>query len=249
MVDFLIVIPAYSESGRLLHGVKELAAALAQESWTTALQVVDDGSPFEEQEAEAGILTSLRADYPSILPLYVLPHNQGKGAAIRAGWARGTEARWLVFVDADGAVPAAEVVRLCRLAVDQAAEEKSYFASRIKMLGRKVQRHLWRHYIGRGFATWVGLVLNPSIYDSQCGCKIVPASVYRRIEPCLEEKGFAFDVELLAALEAIGAPIVEVPVDWKDIDGSKVKFSREAWGMLAAVVRIRRRRRQGAFRP
>ena len=101
------------------------------------------------------------------------------------------------------------------------------FASRIKMLGFSVKRDLIRHYAGRVFATWVGICLDSRIYDSQCGLKFIPTHIFKKISSRLHGHGFAWDIELLAKLIAVGCPIREVPVNWSDIKGSKVNLLRD----------------------
>ena len=57
----------------------------------------------------------------------------------------------------------------------------------------------------------------------------------------LRETGLAFDSELLATLKRDGAEWLEVPVSWVEKKGGKVHPLRDAWGMLAALWRVRRR--------
>jgi dolichyl-phosphate beta-glucosyltransferase len=52
----------------------------------------------------------------------------------------------------------------------------------------------------------------------------------------------AFDSELLFALKQKGEGWIEVPLNWTEKEGGKVKPMRDAWGMLAALVRIRCRK-------
>ena len=80
------------------------------------------------------------------------------------------------------------------------------------------------------------------VYDSQCGFKLIRRRCYEAVRSRLREKRFAFDVELLVALRQIGARIIEVPIDWFDVPGSKLHFVRDTAQMLAAVISMRKRR-------
>jgi predicted glycosyl hydrolase (DUF1957 family) len=55
----------------------------------------------------------------------------------------------------------------------------------------------------------------------------------------LRENGFAFDSELLGHLAQAGCEWREVPVGWTEKKGGKVKPLRDAWGMIAALWRLR----------
>jgi hypothetical protein len=108
-------------------------------------------------------------------------------------------------------------------------------------LGRTVRRSWIRHVCGRVFATLVASVTGIPVYDSQCGFKLIRRGCYESIRGRLREKRFAFDVELLVALTQIGARIIEVPIDWFDVPGSKLHFLRDTTKMLLAVIGMRRR--------
>jgi len=138
-------------------------------------------------------------------------------------------------------VPASEVSRMIEAVRHEPAT--AHFASRVKMLGRTIERSLHRHLVGRIFATLVSEVLDIEVYDSQCGLKFVPASSYRKICGRLREDGFAFDVDLLVALLDGGEAVVEFPVDWRDVAGSKVHLLRDSLRMAQAVRAIHQRRR------
>jgi glycosyltransferase involved in cell wall biosynthesis len=238
--DLFLVIPAYRESERLPVFLRAVCHTFSAAACRFAILVVDDGSGTEEQAKLSALIESLRGETPELLPPLLLPENRGKGHAIREGWARGGGYNWLAFVDADGAISAAELFRLCELA--QLAEpSRALFASRIKMLGHTVERTFLRHLLGRLFATIVGFTILPEVYDSQCGCKIIPASAWQRIAGEMEEDGFAFDVELLALLRWHGIAVREEPIDWFDQPGSRVHPLRDSVRMALAVRRIRKR--------
>ena len=77
--------------------------------------------------------------------------------------------------------------------------------------------------------------------DTQCGVKVVPAAAYRAISRQLMERGFVFDVELLVALKAQGSRVEELRITWQEMPGGKVRPFRDAWGMIAGLLRIRKR--------
>jgi dolichyl-phosphate beta-glucosyltransferase len=230
----LLVIPAFRESERLPPFLRELLATVRCD-----VLVVDDGSG----PPHAGRVRDLAASLAcaNLLPPVCLGRNLGKGGAIRAGWEKCAGYDWLGFVDADGAVSPAEVRRVLELAAG-ADSVDALFGSRVKMLGRRIERSAVRHCIGRIFASIVAATITPEVYDSQCGLKFIRTAAYDRIAPMLREDGFAFDVELLAALLDSGARVVEVPIDWSDQPGSKVSLLGDSLRMLRAVRRIQRQR-------
>lgn len=238
---FLLAIPSYNEGARLGAFLDELLPALDGAGLGAEVVVVDDGSRPEESRAMGEIVDGLRGRHGSLRPMMRLDANRGKGGAVYAAWRGEREATWLAFVDADGAIPAREVVRLMRQVVDSGEPGLCVMAARIKMLGREVRRHLHRHLIGRVFATMVHLLTGTGAYDTQCGFKIVPRAIFERIGHLLEETRYCFDVELICRLERAAERIVEVPIDWIDRPGSKVRLGRDSIDMALALLRIRRR--------
>ena len=156
------------------------------------------------------------------------------------GWAKLGDEAWVGFVDADGAVGLSEILRAEAWLGEQSGID-ALFGSRVKMLGRRVERSWKRHLSGRIFATMVSELGRVPVYDSQCGLKLVRAATYRRVAPFLQTEGFAFDVELLLLLMKLGCRVVEFPVDWRDVPGSKVSLLRDSWRMAREVVRIQKR--------
>jgi dolichyl-phosphate beta-glucosyltransferase len=110
------------------------------------------------------------------------------------------------------------------------------------MLGCIIERSWQRHLIGRVFATLVGELLRVPVYDSQCGLKVVPRSMYERVQPALQVQRFAFDVELITALWDAECEMREVPIHWHEEPGGKVRLLRDFWRMFWDVLKIRKRR-------
>ncbi len=55
---------------------------------------------------------------------------------------------------------------------------------------------------------------------------------------------FIFDVEILYLATKLGYQVVEVPVNWHDVPGSKVYLGRNAWRMFYGLWQIGRRHRK-----
>lgn len=235
-----LVIPSFRDALRLGQELPQLARALSACTRPVEIQVVDDGSGATEAEATSSVVEKCRAQFSNIRPLLRLPRNLGKGGAIYAGWAEADSGfDWLGFVDADGATPANEVVRLLdRLAAEEDCWD-GMLACRIQMLGRKVNRHEIRHFMGRFYATLANALTGLPVHDSQCGCKFFRRRAYEAIRPYLGEFRFGFDMEMLWHLGHHGARLVEVPIDWTDIPGSKVRVFRDGWLMLTSLYRLR----------
>ncbi|MEI6561999.1 MAG: glycosyltransferase [Verrucomicrobiota bacterium] len=245
----LVTIPAFNEAKRLPRFLDTLLSALSalEDAVQLHVQVVDDGSAPEERARCRAEVCQREGQHPGLsLTFLELPQNVGKGGAILAGWRAVPEADFYLFVDSDGAVPAAEVARLLSEAVRR-EEPVLIFASRVKMLGKSVQRTALRHCTGRLFAFFVGCYINSNIYDSQCGLKIVPGAHRKRIDRYLQGNRFAFDVELLAAASSQGLKMEEAPIDWFDVPGSKVSLIRDTVRMIKSVWVIRRLMNTGYY--
>jgi glycosyltransferase involved in cell wall biosynthesis len=248
-----LVIPAYRESRRLPALVARWAElALASREHAVELLVVDDGSPPADVEAERAAVDEAarrfaEAGVPHRARFDAAGRNRGKGAAVRRGWSLAHPgARWLGFVDADGAVSADETWRLTRsLAADPPVDVLA--ATRIRMAGRVIERSLVRHLQGRVFATIVEQLYHLGFYDTQCGAKFFRGGSLRPILPLLEEDRWLLDVEVLAILAHGGARMVEQPIDWCDPGGSKViplldplRMGLRLWTMRRRLTRAGR---------
>jgi dolichyl-phosphate beta-glucosyltransferase len=224
--DCAVVVPCFNEAARLQ--VDVYARFLAEAPPQISLFFVDDGST----DATLQVLERLRSAAPRIVILPKFP-NSGKGEAVRYGMQyalENTPAAVVGFWDADLATPLRAISDLARV-LDEFPAIDMVFGSRVKLLGRQIERKVHRHYLGRVFATVVSNVLDLPVYDTQCGAKLFRRTP--RLSAVLQTpflSRWIFDVEILArfisafGIEYVANSVYEYPLtEWRDVGGSKVK--------------------------
>ena len=233
----LLVIPCFNECLRLPRYLPELCELLKASKAEAEVQLVDDGSTKEEQRALVDFAFSLMPTYPFVREPIILDRNLGTVGAIRAGWDASTGFDFLAFVDADGAAPASETVRfLERLDV---LENKSslLIAMREPGAGREIQRALSRKFVAKAFNTLLKIFYRIRIRDTQCGLKAVPAAFFSKLRNQLCQNGYGFDLELNASAKKEGLVLETMPIDWKEIPGSKTRIGPAIAFALQIVFR------------
>ena len=227
-----LIVPCYNEAERLQPDpFRRLAEAGVH------ILFVDDGSTDRTPQ----LLSEVARTSGGRVEVMTLPRNAGKAVAVQHGVAAALqrETDFVGYWDADLSAPLEAVWDLLHLAVARPSIEV-VLGSRVKLLGRQIVRHAWRHYIGRAFATGASLALGLAVYDTQCGAKIFRASdLARRVFGTPFRSRWVFDVEILARYvvalgrEQASLRIVELPLDaWTEVPGSKVR----SWDATRAVL-------------
>lgn len=238
--EILLVTPVWNDSSRLAVFGESLAPALAESGLPICWVIADDGSGGDEAEKLAGLREKFSAVFPDVR-VHLAGEHHGKGSVVREAWELRPEADFVAFVDADGAIPAGDLLKLIRQAV---AEDASVLGIRKRTAETEIIESPYRNLIHHAFLFCAHLLLGLRCEDPQCGAKVFKGSDYRRISHRLEENGLAFDSELLATLKRDGSEWIETPVNWTEKKGGKVKPVRHGWGMLLALARIRQRLRE-----
>ncbi len=227
MFSCALVIPCYNEEKRLpQRKILDHAAAHPHLHFV----FVNDGS----KDGTSRVLREMGATLGAQATVLDNAKNQGKAGVVRQGLLHGldqTEAAVVGFWDADLATPLESVDEM--LAILE-AEPKLWmiFGARVQLLGRRIERKLYRHYLGRVFATVVSNLLRLPVYDTQCGAKLFRRNAHIRSLFADEfVSRWIFDVEIIARYQALGPElrpdarvgIYEYPLPaWEDVDGSKV---------------------------
>ncbi len=239
--DLSVVIPAHNEAARILPHLRSVAEFLTLRQRPFEIIVVDDGST----DQTASLVSGFGRTVPG-LRLIRLPVCSGKGAAVRHGMQAALGLRRL-FTDADGATPIDELPRLER-ALDAGAQiaiGSRSLASRRRDFTVRARWH--RSVLGGCFNAMVRMGGIRGIADTQCGFKLFDQSVAQDLFSVSCVNGYGFDLELLYVAQRRGYRIAEVPVNWADQPGSKVRVVRDGIGMLRELTAIRRNAENGRY--
>jgi dolichyl-phosphate beta-glucosyltransferase len=228
-----IVIPARNEAARLPGGLAALCRQAAALPLRTAILVVDSASTDETADIVAGWPAG-----PVPVGLLRCPR-AGKGLAVRAGLLA-TRAPFVGYCDADmatdlsaldvvvGLLAAGNPLVIGSRALDASVTEDRH--SPVRRAGAAAFRSLARQIV-------------PDATDTQCGFKFFSGPLARAAALPLRTAGFAFDVELIAGCQRLGARLTEIPVRWRDVPGSTFSVPRHSAATFRDVVTIWRQAR------
>ncbi|MCH8974498.1 MAG: glycosyltransferase [Chloroflexi bacterium] len=233
LLELSIIVPAYDEEHRIGPTLEEYAAHFTP--------IYGDGFEIVVvlngcRDGTRGVVEAVARDAPQVR-LIEFARPLGKGGAIWEGFATARGSR-LAFVDADNMVRAPETEKLVRaLETHDVA-----IADRFSAPGVEADQPLTRKLIGRLSRLWVRWFLGLPYSDTQCGAKAFRAEAWRAVAPSILERGWAFDLDVLAHVHRLGLSVAEVQVRWHHVtEGSKLRPWRDLPQTYAATFGIRRR--------
>jgi glycosyltransferase involved in cell wall biosynthesis len=219
-----LVIPARDEEATIEAVVRAAGSTLQASGIPFEVIVVDDGST----DGTGALLDALDAE----LAWLVVVHERigrGKGAAVRAGFARARMA-WLGFIDADLEIPVAALGALIEAAPGGGM-----------VTGYRTGRRLGpgRRAVSIVHGALVRALLGVRVRDANCPMKLLDRSIIADTE--LVADGWVLDAELLALATRRGEMVVEIAVPWNERAGGASKVRPMALvRAVGELVRVRR---------
>jgi len=222
-----IVIPVYNEKDTL----EEIFRLVQLTPYDKEIIAVDDASTDGSRE----ILGRLAQEYENVKTFYH-ERNQGKGAALRTGFAQ-VAGEVVIIQDADLEYRPVDYPALLE-PIEQDVADVVYGS---RMVGGRPHRVLffW-HYMGnRVVTTLSNMFTNLNLSDMEVGYKVFKAQVLEGIR--IKSDRFGVEPELTAKIAKGGWRIYEVPIQYHGRDyahGKKITW-RDGLAAVFHIIRFR----------
>lgn len=236
-----VVVPCYNERATVTTLIDRVLAS----GWVAQVVVVDDGST----DGTRALLEALRDDRVEVV---LHEHNQGKGAALRTGFARATS-EYVIVQDADLEYDPDEYGIVLEPLEDGDADV--VYGSRF-LSGRPHRVLYFWHSLGNRFLTLASnMFTDLNLTDMETCFKAFRREVINAVD--IEEDRFGFEPEITAKVAAMHVRVYEVGVSYSGRtydEGKKIGW-RDGVRALACIVkyspggrRLRRATRGHALR-
>jgi glycosyltransferase involved in cell wall biosynthesis len=193
-----VVIPVFNEAGT----IADVIRAVASQPLVRELIIVDDASRDGTWDA----LQKLARETPA-LRLFQHAANQGKGAALRTGFAQVT-APLAIVQDADLEYDPADYAALCKPILGGKADV--VIGSRFLGGGAHRVLYFWHSVGNRLLTTLSNMATDINLSDMETGYKVFRREIIQRIR--IEENRFGFEPEIVAKVSKMNVRIYEVPI-------------------------------------
>ena len=228
----ILLIPAYNEENRIEPVLRDFAQYFERNySGKFSLVVVLNGC----RDRTLQVVQHVAEQHPTITAMeFTAPI--GKGGALIEGLKLAERADLIGYVDADGATSPAAFHDLIR----HWKEADCVIGSRWlpgAVLHQSQTKN--RQFASRVFHAIVQVFFRMGIRDTQCGAKLMRREAIQKVHPALRIADMAFDINLLYSLKRNGFRVLEIPTEWTDKIGSKVRLGRTSLIMFLSVVRLR----------
>jgi glycosyltransferase involved in cell wall biosynthesis len=209
-----VIIPAYNEEKTI---AAVLTALFREVPNLYEAIVVDDGS----KDNTAQIVEEFCQEIPRVR-LIRQPSNQGKTAALRAGFAAST-GEIVIVQDADLEYDPVDIPGL----IEPIENGKADVVFGSRFLTRRASRILYfRHYMANQFLTFLSnLFTDLNFTDVETGYKAFRGEIIRNM--IIETRGFGFEIEVTAKVAKLKCRVYEVPISYYGRtyeEGKKIGF-------------------------
>ena len=206
-----VVMPAYNEENHIYNNIGKVIEAIKSFCESFEIIVVNDGST---DNTRSKIIQAAK-NWENV-KLVSYKKNRGKGNAIRQG-VKAAKGEYIAFLDSDLDLPPEQLESylwaLKKNKADIVIGSKMHKDSQINY-------PIIRRIISFGYFCMLKVLFNLNVKDTQTGIKMFKAKALKSVIEKIKTRGFAYDIEILVALNSRKYRIMEMPV--------KLDFTRES---------------------
>lgn len=227
-VEVSLVFPAYNEAERITWAVERASEALKEVACSYEIIIAEDGST----DGTDKIASSLSRKYPFVRHIHS-DKRLGKGKAIKEA-SKKSRGEIIVCMDVDLATNMKHLKELI-----QAVKGGWDFAIGSRLLPEsKTERRISRTVASLMYNFMVRLFFRTGISDHQCGFKAFNRSAFLQVLDDAKAEHLFWDTEILVKALRRGYKIKEIPVEWREKGGTKVKLFRDSLKMGFQVFKL-----------
>lgn len=227
-----IVIPVYNDVKSLKRAIPESLNIL--EGLDVSFEIIISEDASSDGSFDLG---TKFAEQDSRVKLDHSDKRRGKGGALTEALniSRG---EIFVFYDVDLST---DLTHLAEILERVSAGSDVVIGSR--MLGESdVSRTTDRKVASKGFNLFVRVMLGSRVKDHQCGFKAFRKDKLMTLMPYVNSRGWTWDTEVLSLAQKCGYSVEEIPVNWKQGEGTNLRYMdliRMGFAVIGLFWRIR----------
>ena len=232
-----IIFPFFNEEKRLRTSFIKLKKNIKNlERIDIEIILVNDGSTDNSDKITKHFISNLNNKQKKRVRYISYTKNMGKGYALKRGVLK-SKKEWILTCDIDFSAEPKSV-----LSWEKNNYIKSnnfcFFASRRKFT-KNVKYKIYRKILGDLFVAVRNFLLNIDVQDTQCGFKLYPKKIAKKIFKKISEYGYIHDIEITILLKKKSIKIVELPIKWKHISGSRLNVAIDGAIMILKLFILR----------
>ncbi|MBW1994012.1 MAG: glycosyltransferase family 2 protein [Deltaproteobacteria bacterium] len=213
-----IVIPAYNEESRIVRTIENTLAYLNKQSYQSEILVISDGSTDRTKHI---VENGFKPGRKVAIKAYEYHPNRGKGYAVRFGMLK-SSGEHIMFMDADYSVPVEEIekgLKLLRHGADIAIGSRTIYGAVVL-----VHQNFFRQLSAKIYTFIQNCYLGIPYKDTQCGFKVFKSQAAKKLFQEQRLDSVIFDQEILWLAKKYGLKVMEFPVRWRHVEGSRIVY-------------------------
>jgi len=222
-----ILLPIFDEREKLEENLPKIYEA-ARKFGDFEIIVAEDGSTDGSKELAESFSRRLKR-----VRVISKKERRGRGAALKDA-IRLARGKTICYMDIDLSVP----LKFMDSAIYEVEHGAKFVTGSRYVHGSKIRRSPYRWISSRSYNLILKLLFDSKVHDHQCGFKFWDAKFLKGSIRDVKDNRWFFDSELILRSERKGIEIVELPVEWRENDNSKVRASDISY-FLAQALRLR----------